>query len=157
MTKCGRPSVGQRSTWKEYYICKFDELAQYSKQLGWNVMLRKGTTALNEADFEKKQITINSSQRPELRVYTLLHELGHASVRRGQGWAYKFPYCNLNKKVLTTNRERIGILEEEMAAWHKALDIAKKRNVIIDREVFDRDKARCLMTYIKWVRKEPGW
>jgi len=78
-------------------------------------------------------------------------------VRRSQGYTYKFPYGELDKSQLNTNRKRMGVLEEEIAAWSKALDIAKKRKIIIDREVFDRDKSRCLMTYIKWLRREPGW
>jgi hypothetical protein len=157
MIKRDGRSKKERATWKNYYTYILANLMVYTKQLGWSVELRRGSVALNEANFDKKLITINLNQRPELRVYALLHELGHVSVRRSQGYTYKFPYGELDKSQLNTNRKRMGVLEEEIAAWSKALDIAKKRKIIIDREVFDRDKSRCLMTYIKWLRREPGW
>jgi len=59
MIKRDGRSKKERATWKNYYTYILANLMVYTKQLGWSVELRRGSVALNEANFDKKLITIN--------------------------------------------------------------------------------------------------
>jgi len=48
-------------------------------------------------------------------------------------------------------------LEEEMEAWQRGRNLAKKLKLRIDEDVLDLIRTNCLKSYVKWsVRQKSG-
>ena len=106
-----------------------------------------------------QKIKIEAKHPTELKVYILLHELGHHQLRKD--WS-KF------KKTLpvTEHAERIHILrninkyerrltyrvscmEEEFKAWEEGYKLGIKLGVKINLKKWNNIKAKCLMPYMR--------
>ena len=100
-----------------------------------------------------KHIIINSRHTSRNKVFCLLHEIGHILVARSVHYDYIYESPNFSKNIKLEDRHAdISTLDEEFAAWRKGLLLAKKRGIYINREEFEKEKIKCLMTYIKPVK-----
>ncbi len=139
----------------KYYEEEFDELVNYCKRLGWKVT--QGHKLDDAAIFDTKEITINSQRKPEIKLYRLLHEIGHVLFSKTKDYEFRATsaYCETTDR--RRNTDRVETLEEEFAAWARGFILAEKRGIFIDKEQFDRDKAACIMTYMRWAVKPKEW
>ena len=137
-----------------YYEEEFSGLVDYCKRLGWKVT--QGHKSSDEASFDDKEITINSQRRPEIKVYRLLHEIGHVLFSKTKRYEFRSTsvYCEGTDK--RRNIDKVETLEEEFAAWSRGFLLAEKKGILIDRKQFDREKATCIMTYMRWACI-PSW
>ena len=107
---------------------------------------------------QSRRVEISTHLQPEVQLHTLLHELGHFLIEDlgPEVVAYRFP--NGYRKI--DNQEpgrdilhKVDVLAEEFEAWERGRELAKKLNIDVDRDAFDRDRARYLQTYFRWALK----
>jgi len=102
-----------------------------------------------------KQITISSKNRIENRLYSLLHECGHALVRTNKtSFAKQYPAhadISYDKRVTNSRKYKVSIIEEEVEAWKRGLRLAKRLGIDIDEYKYNKLKTKCLMSYINWA------
>jgi len=143
----GRVKVGS----KRYYEIEYKKLVKYCEKYNWKV-----TEKHNISDYvalDLKHIIINSRHTSRNKVFCLLHEIGHILVARSVHYDYIYESPNFSKNIKLEDRHAdISTLDEEFAAWRKGLLLAKKRGIYINREEFEKEKIKCLMTYIKPVK-----
>lgn len=99
-----------------------------------------------------KQISLNINRSPNFVLAILLHECGHliGATSRSSKTKRRFEYGYAAQQ--TADRVwKVGILAEEMEAWHLGKDLACKLKIKLDEATFEKTKAQCLSTYIKWA------
>lgn len=145
-----------------YYKESLDKLTQYVEGQGFKVNLEYNGVStiiwdgLNKPDV----INIESGYSDENKVYLMLHEIGHNELRKKwKNYEKKFPIGSHAESVPEKKfKRRIGYyvscLEEEFVAWNKGLEIAKKLDITIRQEEWDKLKNKCLMSYIRYFGKK---
>jgi len=128
---------------------QFKRLKQYCKRLGWSVVCKHSVEC--SADFESRIIVINSQLKPEIRLYRLLHEIGHILISHRKNYKQKFGCYAASPKDLQKNINKLCVVEEEFVAWDRGLQLARKQNISINEARFNKDKTQCLMSWVKWA------
>ena len=107
-----------------------------------------------------KLITISTRQNEEKQLYSLLHECGHLILANNEtSYEKKYPsstkmaYFNSNKRLARSPQYKVDILAEEIDAWRKGKDLAKRLDIWIDEENYYKTKSKCVYTYIKSLAK----
>lgn len=130
----------------------------------WKVVLwaeKRGIDVIIDNEYEDaywsdvKQITVSSKNRIENRLYSLLHECGHALVRTNKSnFARQYPAhaeVNYDKRVTNSRKYKVSVLEEEVEAWKRGLRLANRLGIEIDEDKYNKLKTKCLMSYINWA------
>ena len=131
------------------------KLTEYCESRGWAVKIAPGS--IDQAWFDqKKMIELNSRHKPELLYYTFLHELGHMHILIDTPDnqyldIFRTLQSAREKKKYGTLAYRVGIVEEEIAAWRIGYEFAIDRGMPINPDIFDRYKSRMLAGYMRWV------
>lgn len=84
---------------------------------------------------ESKTITISNRVGSRSQVYLLAHECGHALINK-QGTQYA--------------DGRLGLFEEELAAWHRGRRLTARLKIRVDGKAYARLRARMLKSYLRW-------
>ena len=133
------------------YIEKLAAVVAWAESKGMSVALAKRVSAAYDPN--SKLITISGSASPERMLHYLLHECGHhligmeeAHERFGKG----YPRIG-SRGVVNSMAHRIACLEEEFEAWHRGWKLAKRLELEVDRQEFDRTRTECLKSYIAWA------
>ena len=92
---------------------------------------------------DDKLITINNSQNKRKQLYVLLHESGHAILRKRKEFPLMCSYANSSHKIET--------LKEEVFAWEEARRLAKHLNIDIDQDMWTAHTQVALTKYVHWV------
>jgi len=105
------------------------------------------------------EIKIEGKYPVELKVYTLLHELGHHQLRKDWGKFKKtLPITEhaerkrLEENITKFERRivyKVSCIEEEFKAWEEGYKLGLKLGVRINLKKWTNFKAKCLITYIK--------
>ena len=83
---------------------------------------------LNAYFFDDSLIAITKKQSLKSRLYTLLHEAGHARIRIREPLKFSGD-INVGTK---NRRQRIEILHEEFLAWDEGYTLSEELNLNID-------------------------
>ncbi len=105
---------------------------------------------------DTKTVRCNSRSRPETQLFLLLHECGHFLI--GDNSHEKFSLVEEAENNPTVKRmlaHRVDIISEELEAWHRGRTLARRLKIKIKKQEWDKFRARCLKSYIKWCLK-PG-
>lgn len=101
--------------------------------------------------FTDKKIKINYVLRPEKQLHTLLHECGHHLIGdREHGERFGMGYLAAGH-VLNSLTHKVDVLDEELEAWHRGLQLASRLSMKIDQKRYLKIKARYIKSYAKWV------
>ena len=107
-----------------------------------------------------KMITISTRQGEEKQLYALLHECGHLILGNNEAsYAKKYPssnkmaYFHSNKRLARSPQYKVDILAEEIDAWRKGKDLAKRLGIWIDEENYYKTMSKCVYTYVKSLAK----
>jgi len=97
-----------------------------------------------------KIVSINSTRSLETQLYILLHECGHILVSESDS------IVNGAEEVFDKYGEKTKIYKvftviEEVEAWKRGLRLAKKLNIPVNKEKWNRDVARAINSYMKWA------
>lgn len=107
-----------------------------------------------------KKIKIEGKYPIELKVYLLLHELGHHQLRKN--WdkftktlpvAAHAEHIHLSKKEGKYKRRvtySVSCVEEEFKAWEEGYKLAEKLGIKINLKKWNLFKSKCLITYIRY-------
>ena len=95
-------------------------------------------------------MSINSTRSLETQLYILLHECGHILVSESDS------IVNGAEEVFDKYGEKTKIYKvftviEEVEAWKRGLRLAKKLNIPVNKEKWNRDVARAINSYMKWA------
>jgi hypothetical protein len=136
----------KNTNWKNYFKVLEDFVSQY----GWKVKYYK--IVRSQALLAEKTINLQETKNIEKTFYTLLHEVGHAVVYSDVVTYYK-RYKHINRSHYGTIGYRINVIEEEVAAWQVAEDLADKLSLPFNQKNFDSEKYHCLKSYVEWMWK----
>ena len=130
-------------------------VVKYCKEeLSYDVNFTSKRGADNQCDPEDKLITIVSKLKPLYKLWTLLHETGHARVFTLSDYNYRYGQIaeeHDRPGQKQSNLYRYQKLREEMLAWEVGLNIAKKLNIAVDELEYEKYAAKCYMTYVYLV------
>ena len=120
--------------------------------LGYTVI--EGSDCVDSCKSDSKVIEIYSLNGVENRLYALLHECGHALIRKN--WTkFKSQYPahadHDGDGRKESNSFKISTLEEEIEAWKRGWSLSERLNLSLNKESYNKHKNKHLMTYIKWA------
>ena len=105
------------------------------------------------------EIKIEAKHPIELKVYVLLHELGHHQLRKDWGKFKKtLPVTehaernNIKKNIKKFERRlvyKVSCMEEEFKAWEEGYKLGVKLGVRVNLKKWNAFKAKCLMSYMR--------
>lgn len=150
------PTRGSEAQWVRdvIYIDMMQVVVDWAASRGMKVGFTKkpnGTYDPNE-----KTIIINSSALPEKQLHYMLHECGHHLIgmkEHHERFGLGYPMAN-NPEINGKFLHRMACLEEEFEAWNRGWKLARRLKLVIDKAEFDKTKADCIKTYIKWASKK---
>lgn len=123
-------------------------------------------TNISQIDWEKdtlnkpKTIKIQGKYSIEIKVYLLLHELGHHQLRKN--WVRfikKLPVtAHAEHEHLNSNDKRymrrvtytVACMEEEFKAWEEGYKLGEKLGIRINDSKWNNFKAKCLISYMRY-------
>jgi hypothetical protein len=95
-------------------------------------------------------IKVKGSTPPRDKLYILLHEIGHVSRLMESGGDSTF---FLGKSGSANIRERTMTLMEEVLAWHRGEQIAKKLDIILEPRAWQRLMNKSINKYVEWINE----
>lgn len=103
-----------------------------------------------------KTIVIAANAHPEKQVFYLLHECGHHLVFSHPGNPNRFEmgYPQTDKEVTRKFQHRLACLEEEMEAWQRGRNLAKKLKLKFNEDNLESLRIHCLGSYVRWACKK---
>lgn len=147
------------------YKRALDDLTEYAIKEGYSEVVTDhndisalywDTNTLNEPI----GIYIEGKHTWEIKVYLMLHELGHHELRKNwKKFEKRFPviakaekayYLNGVKRYMRRTDYIVGCLEEEYAAWDEALKLGNKFEIKINMTKWGAFKSKCLKGYINY-------
>jgi len=123
-------------------------------------LLEKDYTIFLETDgqdavyFECNQVVINSRNHVEKRLYILLHECGHILINNNS-LDRVFSLSHDTAAIMgvrVSRKRRVAKLTEEIEAWKRGESLAKRLNIEINEEKFDKIRADSIISYVEWAR-----
>lgn len=107
-----------------------------------------------------KNIKIQGKYCNELKLYLMLHELGHHQLRKDwDKFKKKLPitayaeYANTSKRLGKYKRRvtySVSCVEEEYKAWDEGYKLGERLGVRINEKKWTSIKAKCLIGYIRY-------
>tara|TARA_R100000008_G_scaffold85144_1_gene74308 strand:+ start:793 stop:1236 length:444 start_codon:yes stop_codon:yes gene_type:complete len=129
------------------------EAINWAENAGYEVI--EGPEEQDACWSDVKHITVYSSQGVENRLYSLLHECGHALIRRNWSkFESEYPAhatAELDRRKMKSEKYKASLIEEEVEAWKRGRRLAKRLGIYVDDEKFNKLKAKCLMSYFTWA------
>lgn len=106
-------------------------------------------------DQNKDVIFISSHLPPRHQLHVLLHECGHLLISSCGRWKYPEGYKKIDDDRDGRNViHKIDVIAEEFDAWHQGFMLAGQLNITLHLDEFNKMKAKCLMTYIRWASRK---
>lgn len=139
-------------------ITGLEKLINWAHRRGYRVeFMPKGGVFFSR----EKLITVSSRESPIEQLFTLLHECGHLLIgprRKGERFGMGYAAGAIPRHAGTA-LHRVDIIDEEFEAWARGWKLGQRLGVVtdFDRERFDVRRVKCLMTYMKWGSKGPGF
>lgn len=124
----------------------YDRLVEYCIDHGWSVQEEKETV---EASVDEDVIEIGSLICQPLKLFSLLHEVGHLLVW-SDNYKEKFPGYDKSERH---KHHQVAFLEEEIKAWDKGLVIANELSIEFDMKKWHDHRYDCIHAYIRDYRK----
>ena len=106
-----------------------------------------------------KLITVSTRQSKENQFYSFLHECGHLVLSKNEkSYRKKYPssaklWDKNNYSLQNSHKYKVDTVAEEIDAWRKGLEIAKRLNLYVDEEKYYNLTAKFVWTYIEYYGK----
>lgn len=151
------------------YTKALDRLTKWAYEEGYE-RISFNHTNISYIDWERKslnhpkEIKIEGKYSIELKVYLMLHELGHHQLRKD--WelfgvylpvSYKAEnllFFEKDKRLVRRTDYIVSSLEEEFKAWDEGLRLADEFGIQINLDKWNRFRSKCLMSYIRYYAKK---
>jgi len=113
---------------------------------------------------EPRHIKIEGKYSIEIKVYLLLHELGHHQLRKDWGEyerllpalarAEEEHVLNNDIRYKRRNIYFVSCMEEEFKAWDEGFNLAVDLDIRINEDKWNEFKSKCLLSYMKFYSKK---
>ncbi len=139
-------------------IAKMDKMRIWLKRQGFGLEVAPGCR--DEVDFGAKTVRIDGRHSYQIKLASLIHECGHVDIFKKRLRSPKERICGgtLAEHFMDVGRgnpaaraSRLATLQEEMEAWDAGQRLVKRLAVRYKRSVFEKDRVRCLMTYVAFT------
>ena len=107
-----------------------------------------------------KTIKIQGIYPIEMKVYVLLHELGHHQLRKNWAKFHKTipvaahaEHIHFIRKISKYKRRvtyTVSCMEEEFKAWEEGFKLGEKLGIRINMDKWNTFKAKCLISYMRY-------
>lgn len=139
------------------YLVDMSCVRDISKLIGWcdrralTVYFKRHENGTYDSNFKSIMISANAS--PAKQVIYLLHECGHHLIQQHPGSHNRFDmgYNQTDPAITSKFPSRLACLEEEIEAWQRGRNLAKKLKLRIDDRTLDDVRINCLKSYVKWT------
>ena len=132
---------------------EFQKLTEWLEDRGYALKLY--TDAPDEVRWcPKKEIHIDTRNWIEKRLHILLHECGHILVCSNSFDRNIMLSSATDGRCTSGRAHAIARIGEEYEAWKRGERLAKRLNIRINAEKFDKLKTQCLMSYVNWAAEE---
>lgn len=139
---------------KQAFEAGIDDLIDWTHKKGYSIDF--DYCVRDEFRPGDNMITISIRQGKENQLYSLLHECGHLILQNNENlYNQKYPssakmaYFTSNKKLERSPKYKVDVLTEEIDAWRKGKELAKKLKIYIDEDKYYSVMSRCVYSYIK--------
>ena len=146
------------------YTKAFDRVLTWASEEGYDIIYDHEDISYIEWEKDTlnwpKQIKIEGKWPVEIRVYLLLHELGHHILRKDwEKFKRELPFIAYAEHVhFYMNDDKykrrvdynVSCVEEEFKAWDEGYKLGKKLDIRINDEKWNEFKAKCLITYMRY-------
>lgn len=135
---------------KETYSYNINKLKVYAKEY-FDVDVVELVDGRAECIPQQKLISLSKGQRAELKLYSLLHEIGHLMqcidplYMDDYGELINQHHRAISKK---TSVAKYHELKHEIVAWTNGKKLAKQLDIEINNINFEKYSAKCIMTYV---------
>jgi hypothetical protein len=106
------------------------------------------------------EIKIQGKYPIEIKVYLLLHELGHHQLRKNWGkFTKKLPMAAEAEHIHFMSKDgkykrrvtyTVSCMEEEFKAWEEGFKLADRLLIKINEKKWNELKAKCLIAYMRY-------
>lgn len=131
----------------------YDKVFEWAEEKNYQIV--EGPDEEDACWSDVKQITIYSGQGIEKRLYSLLHECGHALIRSdAKNFEHSYPAhatAELDGRKRRSDKYKVSLIEEEVEAWKRGYRLANRLGLFIDEENFNKLKTKCLISYFIWA------
>lgn len=110
----------------------------------------------DEISLYDKSITINHKNKIENQLYAILHECGHMVLFLNKKYPEKYSYIykvdlflNKNKSMTKSKRYQVETISEEIEAWHRGFNLAKRLNIYINIDNYKKEASKYIWSYIE--------
>ena len=139
---------------QQLFEAGIEELIEWTNNKGYDIEF--DYCVHDEFRPDDKMITISTRQGREKQLYSLLHECGHLILQNNDDlYNAKYPssakmaYCTNNKRLESSPKYKVDVMAEEIDAWRKGKDLAKRLEIYIDEDNYYSISTKCLYTYIR--------
>jgi hypothetical protein len=134
---------------KRFWEKQFKTIKGWIETKGYRIWCY--TDAVDQVDFEKKIVHIDSRQHAESRFYTLLHECGHILISQtARQFAIDHPMYAFSSDIRSCKSKayQVSLVAEEIEAWKRGRRLAKRFGLGVNDEKFNRIMTDCVISYI---------
>tara|TARA_R110002020_G_scaffold312728_1_gene528118 strand:- start:4071 stop:4475 length:405 start_codon:yes stop_codon:yes gene_type:complete len=114
----------------------------------YDIHVEFGRSEVDAYYYEVDVIGINTKRPVELQLFCLLHEAGHAIVRRQQGFEREFAFVSQEGR---TQLSRVDTIKEEIEAWEEGKKLAYKLGINFNEFRWERYWRHQVYKYIRWA------
>lgn len=146
------PARAPRTFWE----AQIERLVEDIEDMGYDVT--QETKAQDRVELADRTIFINRTKHAESRFYTLLHEIGHILIRKGWKRFRSYypsypekPYDGIDRRSERSRSYHVALIAEEIEAWRRGLDFARRRKYFVDPLKYDRESSEAVHSYFSWV------
>jgi len=146
------------------YSKALEKLAQYAKDEGFKT-IKFNHDKTSYINWKKDSLNVPSvikiegKYSDEMKLYLMLHELGHHELRKDWDvFKVEFPVLALADEELFYNRNKklrkglvydVCCMEEEFRAWEEGYKLAGRLKLRLNEEEWFKLRSSCLMSYMK--------
>jgi hypothetical protein len=140
------------------YLENYHKIEKWLKTHNWSIQTKDNIKEEGGIlDFANKTIYLSADLDNIKKIFVLLHESGHILIHRNiKSYTENYPVYSMLERgkkphLRRTLEFKVETLSEEMKAWEKGYNLAKRLNIRINKKKWIKFKNKCLLSYIKWV------
>lgn len=133
---------------------KINKLVEWAQSKNWTVHF--SSTANDKMSPWDREIEINTRYSEEIQLYGLLHECGHVIIQKNKNYSKKYTYASKvdkmpskNSQLLSSKKYQVDLIAEEIEAWRKGKELAKRLNLKINEEKYNNEMFKYVYSYIQ--------
>jgi len=130
-----------------------NQVVDWAEDRGLGVAFKRGLE--DQYNCDSKLIEINTANGLEHRFYVLLHECGHYLIHKTSSTfvrdmpMYKGFFGGDDGRVARSKAYHVALVAEEIEAWKRGRNLARRLNLSVDNKRYDDLMAKCVYSYIK--------